>query len=130
MQILITDKKKSKSLSKNGSSTPIKNWYKEIESRFATFPAHIQILNMMSDLKKAAQLNQTSQTSSTNHLYRAIILLDYMVDDPKWKPKLRELLRLREVIGSLIFEKQPYATIEQTIQAALLLEPAAYKAVK
>jgi hypothetical protein len=108
----------------------MKTWYKELETRFAAFPCHIQILNMVSDLKKAEQMWTTVRASAANHLYRAIILLDYMVADPRWKPKLKELLRLREVIGSLLFHENPYATLPQTITAALLLEPVAYRTLR
>ncbi len=107
----------------------MKNWYKELENRFAIFPAHIQLLNMVSDLKKAENLLQVNKQSAVNHLYRAIILLDYMVDDPKWNRKLRELLRLREVIGSLIFGDKPFANLPQAINAALLLEPGSYRSM-
>ena len=108
----------------------MKNWYKELADRFATFPAHIQILNMVSDLKKADNLIQVNKQSAINHLYRAIILLDYIVADPKWKRKLKELLRLREVIGSIIVDDNPMANISQTITVAWLFEPLAYKAIK
>jgi hypothetical protein len=63
-------------------------------------------------------------------LYRAIILLDYIVTDSKWRRKLKELLRLREVIGSIIVEDKPFATLSQTITIALLLEPTAYQSVQ
>ena len=104
----------------------MKNWYKELEGRFASFPAHIQLLNMVSDLKKADNLWQTNRPNAINHLYRAIILLDYIVADPKWKRKLKELLRLREVIGSIIIGDKPIATLSQAITTALFLEPTAY----
>jgi len=107
----------------------MKNWYKELENRFATFPADIQILNMVSDLKKAENLWIVNKQSATNHLYRAIILLDYIVADPKWKRKLKELLRLREVIGSIIVGDEPLGDLSQTITATLLLEPTAYRSV-
>ncbi len=107
----------------------MKNWYKELESRFVSFPAHVQILNMVSDLQKAQHLFEKNKSSAINHLYRAIILLDYMIADPKWKRKLQELLRLREVIGSLIFGK-PFANITQTINIALQFDPSAYRTLK
>jgi len=107
----------------------MKNWYNKLESRFASFPAPIQILNLVSDLKKAENLWTTNKQSSANHLYRAIILLDYIVADPKWKRKLNELLRLREVIGSIIVADQPFANLSQTITTALLLEPTAYRSI-
>ena len=108
----------------------MKNWYSSLKIRYATFPAEVQILNMVSDLKKAANLYRDNKTSSVNHLYRAIILLDYIVEDKKWRNKLKELLRLREVIGSFIFNEHPLANFDQAITAALLLEPKAYKTLK
>ena len=105
----------------------MKNWYKDLQDRFSTFPSHVQILNMVSDLKKAENLFDTNRLSATNHLYRAIILLDYIIADQKWRSKLKELLRLREVIASLIASKEPYANLIQTINIALQLEPKAYK---
>ena len=62
-----------------------------------------------------------------NHLYRAMILLDYMIEDPKWKKKIGELLRLREAIGSFLFHEKSYANMEQLLIAALHLEPTAYR---
>ena len=105
------------------------NWYNELENRFVSFPAHIQILNMVSDLKKAENLWSVNKRNAINHLKRAIILLDYLVADPKWKKKLKELLRLREVIGSIIVGDEPFATLSQAITTTLLLEPTAYKSI-
>ena len=108
----------------------MKNWYKDLKDRFSTFPPYVQMLNMVSDLKKAENLFDTNRSSAINHLYRAIILLDYIIADQKWQRKLRELLRLREVIASLIASKEPYANINQTINIALQLEPTAYKTLQ
>jgi hypothetical protein len=57
-------------------------------------------------------------------------LIDYIVEDKKWSKKLRELLRLKEAIGSYIFYKQPLASLDQVVKAALLLEAKAYKKIK
>ncbi len=107
----------------------MKNWYKDLEKRYADFPAEIQILNMVSDLQKATNLAYLYKDSVNNHLYRALILLDYIIRDKKWRHKLSELLRLREAIASLIFFEKPFGSISQIIKAALLLEPAAYKKI-
>ena len=45
------------------------------------------------------------------------------------KEDLRELLRLREVIGSLLFMEVPYGSLQQVIRAALLLDAGAYRMV-
>lgn len=107
----------------------MKAWYKDLEDRYADFPEQVQILNLVSDLKKAAHFLDIDKKTVVNHLYRAIILIDFIVDDPKWKGKLREVLRLREAIGSLIEGSQPLATPEDIIRAALLLHPRAYSTV-
>ena len=99
----------------------MKNWYKELKTRFCSFPSEIQILNLVSDLQKAKNLHPTNPDNAINHLYRAIILLDYIVSDPKWRNKLKELLRLREAIGSLICGDIQYGTISDIVNAALLM---------
>jgi len=108
----------------------MRNWYKGLESRYSTLPKEIQILNLVSDLNKAKNMADVDHDVFKNHLFGAIILLDYIIADPKWKGKLRELLRLREAIGSLIFLEEPYGSIEQVITAALLMEPKSYKALR
>jgi hypothetical protein len=39
----------------------MKNWYKSLEGRYADLPADIQILNLVSDIKKAANLFLTQK---------------------------------------------------------------------
>ena len=104
------------------------NWYKNLEDRFLTFGTEPQILHTVSDLLKANNLRDINVISSKNHLLRAIILLDYIITDPKWTSKLSELLRLREVIASVIVGTQPMATIDQIISTTLLLDRNAYRA--
>jgi len=107
----------------------MKNWYKSLESRYSTFPKDVQVLNMVSDLQKAANLRSVNKQASQNHLYRAVILLDYIINDPQWAYALGELLRLREVVCSVI-QGIDYASLEQVIGAAVLLEPSAYRKMK
>ena len=87
-------------------------------------------MNMVSDLEKAKNLSFIDSQTAVNHLYRALILLDYMSDDPKWKMKLRELLRLREAVASLTVPEVSYGSIEQIIRAALQLVPKAYRLMR
>ena len=105
-------------------------WYKSLENRYHTFPEASQVLNMISDLSKAKNLADENEIASKNHLFRALILLDYIVADPKWKPKLSEVLRFREVLCSLIDGRFPMGTLDQVIQTAKLMTPGAYNAFK
>ena len=106
----------------------MKNWYKELEFSYLSFPKDVQILNMVSDLEKARKWTATHPDTSRNHLYRALILLDYIIADPKWCFGLGELLRFREAIGSVIDGKHPMASFDQLIQTAKLFDQKAYKA--
>lgn len=108
----------------------MKNWYKNLETRFPTFPSEVQVLHVVTELNRARNMLKDNAHSAKNNLFRSIILLDFMINDPKWRVKLGELLQLREVIGSLIFYQKPYGTIEQIIQTTLLIEPKAYKMLK
>ncbi len=105
----------------------MKNWYKNLKERYATFSTDMQIGNMVSDLNKAMNLKSVNPDSAKNHLYRSLILLDYIIADSKWVPKWRELLRLRESIGSLIVNQHPYGNIEQIMTATCLMDTEAYK---
>ncbi|MBW2005583.1 MAG: hypothetical protein JRI72_13475 [Deltaproteobacteria bacterium] len=87
-------------------------------------------MNVVSDLQKAKNLYNINEQSSINHCYRAIILLDYIIADDRWKTKLKELLRLREAIGSHIVNTSPFATFDQLIAATLQLDCKAYKIVR
>ena len=105
----------------------MKNWYSGLENRYASFPRETQILNMVSDMQKAANLWTSSPENARNHIYRAIILLDYIVADPKWKGRRRELLRLREVLAGRLVAGEHAEPFENIIRAALLLNPAAWR---
>lgn len=107
----------------------MRNWYKPLESRFRNFPKDIQILNVVSDLIKAKNREPKNRNDFRNHLYMALILLDYMADDPKWKEDLRELRRLREAVASLLGDS-PYGTFKNIIDAALSLDVNAYTKLK
>jgi hypothetical protein len=103
--------------------------YRNLKERYAVFETHVQVLNMVSDLQKAKHWQNVQKKTMEKHLYGAMTLLDYMITDPKWLSKCRELLRLREVIGSLLFMPEPYGTLEQTIQSAIQLDTGAYRAL-
>ena len=105
----------------------MKNWYKNLKNRYTFFSPENQIGHLVSDLNKARNLEKINPESAKNHLYRSLILLDYVIDDPKWRLKQRELLRLRSAIGSLIVGDCPYGNIEQIIRAAYLMDTDAYK---
>jgi hypothetical protein len=105
-------------------------WYKNLQERFTAFACHTQILNMVSDLHKAKNLVLINREDARQHCYGAVILLDYMIADPKWFLKIKELLRLREVIASFVVDDKPMADINLIIQTALTLDADAYKMLR
>ena len=82
---------------------------------------------MASDLFRAISLETQNPENSRSQLLGALVLIGYMVDDPKWMPRLGELLRLREAVASLLASEKPYGTMTQILEAALLLDAGAYK---
>ena len=105
----------------------MKNWYKDLESSYLSFPKDVQILNMVSDLEKARKWASSYPDTSRNHIFRAMILLDFVIADPKWRPALGELLRFREVVGSVIEGKHPMARLDQLVQTAKLFDIKVYQ---
>lgn len=108
----------------------MKNWYKGLKNRYSEFDEEFQVLNIVSDLKKAKHFQKLNKKNATNHLYRAIILIDYLIADPKWRNKLKEILRIREVIGGLICKTESYGTIGMIIDAVTQLNCETYKKLK
>ena len=108
----------------------MKNWYKGLKDRFSEFDEEFQVLNIVSDLKKANHFQKLNEENANNHLYRAIILIDYLIADPKWRDKLKEVLRIREVIGGLICKTESYGTLDMIIEAVIQLNCNAYKKLK
>ena len=74
----------------------MKNWYKNLEDRFPALKRETQVLHTVSDLLKAKNLRDVNAESAKNHTLRAIILLDYIIADPKWDAKLFGLQRLSD----------------------------------
>lgn len=107
----------------------MKHWYESLKTRYPSFPKQIQVLNMASDLQKAMNLEHVNAESSRNHLYRAVILLDYMIADPKWRTGLRELLRFREAVCASI-AGCPYADLATLNKVAIMLNSGAWKKVR
>ena len=76
----------------------MKLWHKQLEGRFSTFPAEQQLLMVCNELNRAHhQLDDTREYR--NCLKRSLELMDFLISDRKWQPKLKEILRAREVIA-------------------------------
>ncbi len=78
-------------------------WHKSMNSeRWNRFPAETQILMIRSEFARAKNLLRDDVPSEVLQCYeRAFELLDLCAMDPKWRPRLNELLRFREMLGEL-----------------------------
>ena len=107
----------------------MRHWYENLKDRYLTFPKDVQVLNMASDLQKAINLEQVDAETSRNHLYRTLILMGYMIDDPKWRSGLKELLRFREAVCASV-AGIPYTDLATLNKTALMLDSGVWKKVK
>ncbi|MBO8131549.1 MAG: hypothetical protein H0Z29_08565 [Candidatus Marinimicrobia bacterium] len=107
----------------------MKYWYEGIGDRYKQLDSASQILNVISDLIKASRFVEKDLNLVKRHIYGALVLLDYMIEDVKWRDRLKELLRFREAVCSLLTDR-PYGTFDNIIRAGIMLDAEAYKILK
>lgn len=78
-------------------------WHKTMDSaRWNHYPLERQILMIGSEFARAKNLLRDGVLGEAAQCYeRAFELLDLCAMDPKWRPRLKELLRFREMLGEL-----------------------------
>ena len=78
-------------------------WHKSMDpARWNAFSLERQVLMIGSEFARAHNLRRDNVTVEVLQCYeRALELLDLSADDPKWRPRLRELLRFRETLCGL-----------------------------
>ena len=81
-------------------------WHKTMDSeKWNGFPLERQILMIGSEFARAKNLLRDDVTGEVVQCYeRAFELLDLCAMDPKWRPRLKELLRFREMLGELYLD--------------------------
>ena len=73
-------------------------WHKQLEQRFSDFPPHQQIIMVCNELNRA-RFFLKDIVEYKNCLERALELMDFIIDDEKWMPKIKEILRARGIIA-------------------------------
>jgi hypothetical protein len=69
------------------------------------YPVERQILMIGSEFARAKNLLRDAWDEEVRQCYeRAFELLDLCAMDPKWRPRLKELLRFREMLGELYLD--------------------------
>lgn len=74
-----------------------------------------QLGNIGSDIHRAIRWQQTDLTSHNQAIHRALELLDLTIQDARWKTRLKELIRTREVLGDAITGGKLYASSLQKL---------------
>ncbi|HTY60602.1 MAG TPA: hypothetical protein VMF59_17385 [Bacteroidota bacterium] len=78
-------------------------WHKSMDSgKWGRYPLERQILMIGSEFARAKNLQRDNFHGEVIQCYeRAFELLDLCIMDPKWRPRLKELVRFREMLGEL-----------------------------
>lgn len=79
------------------------------QGRWSAFSSVEQLANIGSEISRAFRWHEKNKREHTiNAVYRALELIDLTVADPKWKYRLKELLRTREVFCDYFFGEDQY----------------------
>ena len=78
-------------------------WHKSMDpEKWGRYPVERQILMIGSEFARAKNLLHAGLPDEVQQCFeRAFELLDLCTTDPKWKPRTKELLRFREMLGEL-----------------------------
>lgn len=69
-----------------------------------------QLGNVGGEISRALRWQNKDDKSFKNAIARALELLDLTIADSRWKTRLKELVRARELIGDAIFGGKEYGT--------------------
>ena len=78
--------------------------------RWQQFSLIEQLGNIGSEVGRAAKWQEKDKEIFENTVDRALELFDLTLDDPRWKSRLREIARAREVFCDIIFGEKQYNT--------------------
>jgi len=99
-----------------------------LADRLPQLPMHQALLMVANELNRAHNM-MLQPLEYKNALERALELLDLLSDDPRWRPKLRELRRAREMTAMLYFADVPCST-KMLMNALIQLDAGAWRFVK
>lgn len=96
--------------------------HKDLASgRWFTMTAMEQLGNIGSEVERALRWQEKEENESMrNALYRALDLIDLTVSDAKWTHRLKELLRMREVLCDYFFGNNTYSVSAKSLRNEFL----------
>lgn len=69
-----------------------------------------QLGNIGSEINRALKFQGKNQQLFENAIYRALDLFDLTIEDTRWRNRLKEITRVREVICNTVFSDGEYST--------------------
>ncbi len=69
-----------------------------------------QLGNIGGEISRALNWRDKDQKSYENAIYRALELLDLTISDPRWKNRLKEIVRARELLCDAVLGGKEYKT--------------------
>lgn len=69
-----------------------------------------QLGNIGSEVSRALKWQERDKKTFSGAIYRALELIDLTVADPRWRKRLKEILRVREFLCAAVFGSNEYRT--------------------
>ena len=69
-----------------------------------------QLGNVGSEVSRAMHWRSRNEQAFEGAIARALELLDFTIQDPRWKNRLKELVRARELIADALYGGTEYGT--------------------
>lgn len=89
--------------------------------KWFSLPAHHHVLMIAAELNRAKNWIEKGDWNHVRSCYeRAFELVDLTVNDPKWRGKIRELLRFREMLAEMYSRPQKDITMNTLLYKTLI----------
>lgn len=86
--------------------------------RWQTFPLHVQLAHVGSEVERALNWRLRGDTQTSLHAFeRGLELLDLTIADPRWRRRLKELCRVREVLVDFFVGTNTYESSSESLRA-------------
>lgn len=84
-------------------------FYKEITNKWFNYSIFEQMANIGAEVGRAIKWkNKGKKEFFLNAFYRAVELIDLTIEDPKNKNYLKEILRIKELLGDYLIGNNQY----------------------
>lgn len=82
----------------------------DLKNRWPQLSLMEQLANIGSELNRALRWQGKNQALFESAAWRTLELYDLTISDPRWRKRLKEIMRLRELFCDAIWGKKEYQT--------------------